>query len=636
MGSDRHAVFRSPLLWVIVLALVVRLALLFRYADTSLLVPRGDDMKFYNDWALRILQGQFTDGKAFYGMPGYAWILAALYKIAGFNPFVPGLVQVLLDAGTAALIFVLGQRLFAPVRFLSKDCEPWIGTSVGFIAAVGWVFFLPAQSFSIILMPTAYLLFAFWGLVLWIATTQSASPARPWPLIGLTIGLVAVIIATILFLIPLVIIQIMRRVGRDEGPFRGWRQRLTAVALLMAGVFAGTSPAWIHNYFIAHEAVMLSAHSGFNLYIGNNPLANGYPKIPPGLRASQEGLLKDSITVAEKAENRRLTRAEVSQFWSEKAKDWISENRRLWVGLLGTKLRNFWNAYSYDDISIIKILRADGILPPGLTFGMVSALALPGLLIGIFGYPRSRWVAAAVLLHLCALLPVFITERYRLCAVPGLLLFGALFLVQLWRWLLASQWPAAAGAMTATAVSAWAVSDRPSDIGNWSLDPYNVGIRAYEAAQDAGAEGNPQLQRNELDRSLASLQLALAYVPDNAEINFALGNSWLAKGDTDRARRFYHRTLQLNGRHSDAWNNLGVVALQGQDLPLAIRCFETAIALEPADAKTHFLLAQAQYEAGNLGAARAAIKQALKFRPEQREFLNLKSELDRRSASKPK
>ena len=125
----------------------------------------------------------------------------------------------------------------------------------------------------------------------------------------------------------------------------------------MAGVFFGASPAWIHNYVVARDPVFLSAHSGVNFWIGNNPVANGYPKFPPGLHAGQEAMLQDSITTAEKAAGRPLKRSEVSKFWSAKASAWIHEHPGDWLRLVGVKIRNFWNAFQYDDISVVTALR---------------------------------------------------------------------------------------------------------------------------------------------------------------------------------------------------------------------------------------------------------------------------------------
>ena len=70
-------------------------------------------MYFYNDWALRILHGQWTDHLAFYGLPLYAYLLAGIYKICGYTPFVPGVIQAALDAGTAVLIFRISSALLS-------------------------------------------------------------------------------------------------------------------------------------------------------------------------------------------------------------------------------------------------------------------------------------------------------------------------------------------------------------------------------------------------------------------------------------------------------------------------------------------------------------------------------------------
>ena len=106
------------------------------------------------------------------------------------------------------------------------------------------------------------------------------------------------------------------------------RARIVSVILVFAGVFAGTAPCWAHNYFVAHDRVFLSAHSGINFWIGNNPSATGYPRFPPGLRASQAAMLQDSISAAESAAGHRLKRGEVSQFWSAKARNYIRHHFR--------------------------------------------------------------------------------------------------------------------------------------------------------------------------------------------------------------------------------------------------------------------------------------------------------------------
>src|SRR5678815_771021 len=58
---------RTPELWIFLAVLVVRILILNRFAASPYFLPASDDMKFYADWAMRISDGHWTDGAAFYG-----------------------------------------------------------------------------------------------------------------------------------------------------------------------------------------------------------------------------------------------------------------------------------------------------------------------------------------------------------------------------------------------------------------------------------------------------------------------------------------------------------------------------------------------------------------------------------------
>src|SRR3954466_14223455 len=62
-------------------ALLARLAVLFLFSSSPHFGVQPGDMRFYHEWALRILAGQWTDHHAFYGLPGYAFFLAGIYKV---------------------------------------------------------------------------------------------------------------------------------------------------------------------------------------------------------------------------------------------------------------------------------------------------------------------------------------------------------------------------------------------------------------------------------------------------------------------------------------------------------------------------------------------------------------------------
>ena len=612
--SSRLRQFSPPLpLYLFVGVFLLRLLCLERLSRSPLFLPARGDMHFYNEWALRILRGDLDLHTAFYGLPLYPYFLALVYRIFGYSPFIPGMLQALVDSGTAVIIYLLTLRLLGPIRGHQSSTTPSAVENrteakiFAVSAAVGWAFFVPAQAYSIVLMPTAWLAFVFWFVVWRLSSAQSAPGWKECLGLGFLIGFTAMAIATVLFLIPLVGAAIVfKRAGFRRAVWIG-------TAALLLGVGIGTAPCWVHNYVIARDPAFLSAHGGVNFWIGNNPTANGYPRFPPGLRAGQAAMLEDSITSAEAEAGRPLKRAEVSAYWSAKANDYIAGHTSEWLRLLLIKARNFWNAFQYDDLSIITNLREQGVIFPGLYFGVLAALALPGMLWAWIMSPTSRWIIAAMFLHMVALMCVFITERYRLPIVPGLLILATYGLWLLWQQLLGNRYIQAVGYAAVVIGCAAFVSWPQRDPALWALDAYNSGWQALEC-------GNLPLADEKLT-------LARRYVPTNPETNFAFGNLRLAQGDTPGAASFYLHTLQFDDNHRGALNNLAVIALDQHRYDLAETWLRKIEQIDPRNAKTHFLLATALLGKGSREAAALEIDTALQLRPEQIEFSRRKEKI---------
>jgi tetratricopeptide (TPR) repeat protein len=592
----------GPVHFLFAAVFLFRLIVLLRLTASPLLLPSGSDMQFYDDWAKQILHGHWTDHQAFYGLPLYPFLLAILYRIFGYSPFVPGLFQAGFDAGTAALIYKIA------VRLLMRDANgsPRAANVAGILAAAGWCFFVPEQAYAAVLMPTAVATFVFWLLVWQVVRTEVAPSSLRCCGYGLLLGFAAMGVAAILFLLPLLMAAIIIREARMAA-------RAQAVALLLVGVLLGTAPCWVHNCFVARDPVFLSAHGGINFWLGNNPEATGYPRFP-GLHAGQGQMLRDSIDQAEAAVGRVLKRSEVSRYWSAKARDYISANPGPWLKLLARKAANFWNAFEYDDLGVIVNLRDHRILFPGLHFGLIAVLGLAGAIVSWRAFPNSRWVAAAVVLQFVAILPVFVTERYRLAVVPGLLVFAVLGLHRLWTSLSTANYGEVAMQLGVAALGALIVAIPRHDSSLWALDAYNAGRLALETNNLVAAEHY--------------LQRAHDLVPNNAETNFALGNLRFSQDNAAAARDFYETTVRIDGKHKGALNNLGVLALNQNDPPRAIDFFQRALSLEPRNPKTHYLLAKALALAGNRDQARIEAARAVELDSSQHEFKALQEQLN--------
>ena len=606
MSKNRH---RIPLeIYVFTTVLLLRLFVLARLTSSPFLLPAHGDMHFYNDWALRIVRGHWTDHLAFYGLPLYAYLLAAIYKVFGYSPFLPAFFQACLDSGTAVLVYRCAIKVFGNSSPEPESVFRNRGKVIGLIAALGWGFSQSAQAYSVILMPTSWLVFVFWFLVWQILAREKLPKLGVTLLFGILVGFTAMGVATILFVVPLLLAAVFFK-WESKGK---WSRTVAAVSIFL-GIGLGASPAFLHNSIVARDPVFLSAHSGVNLWIGNNPWANGYPHFPAGLHAGQEAMLQDSIRGAEAAAGHPLKRSEVSAYWSAKAKDYVAHNFGAWLKLVGVKVLNFWNAFRYDDLSVITTLREEGITLPGLAYGLIAALAIPGLILAWRSYRLSRWIAAAILLHMLSLLGVFVTERYRLAAVPGLLLFAAFGAVEFWERCARARFRAALAYAGLLFLATVFVSIPKRDPSLWALDSYNTGLQSLDLNHLAAAE--------------QKLDLAYAYVPDNAELNFALGNLRLAQGHRETAKSFYLTTLHLDPQHEGSYNNLGVLALEEGRGQLAASFFTKALEQDTRDAKTYYLLSRAHLDAGDPVNARNEIEQAIKLDPTRPEFLALKDEL---------
>jgi tetratricopeptide (TPR) repeat protein len=360
----------------------------------------------------------------------------------------------------------------------------------------------------------------------------------------------------------------------------------------------------------------LSAHGGINFWLGNNPEATGYPHFP-GMRAGQAGMLRDSVDQAEAAAGRNLNRSEISQFWSAKARAYIANNPREWLNLIGRKVGNFWNGFEYDDLGVIANFREHRVVFPGPHFAIIAVLAIPGFFFSLRAFPSSRWIAAAILLHLAAVLPVFVTERYRLAVVPGLLVFAASGLRELWQSCSLGRYRRLGAYFAILSVAAILVTLPRNDPTLWAMQPYDLGRQALESGDYQRAE--EQLRR------------ARFYAPDNPETNLALGNLQLAQGNRAEAIAFYEATLRVDPTHKSALNNLGVIALDVHLPAEAKGYFLRALQQEPNNSKTHFLLAKAELALGNIEGAGIALAHALEHEPDRAEFRQLQSEIERRA-----
>src|SRR5262249_50871927 len=235
--------------------------------------------------------------------------------------------------------------------------------------------------------------------------------------------------------------------------------RLQRATLFLAGLALVLIPVAARNSYVGGGFFITTSQFGPNLYIGNNPEADGtYQSLRFG-RGSPEYERQDATELAERAVGHALTPAQVSSYWTDKALAFMTSRPGAWLALMGRKTALLWNATEMVDTESQEAhaewslpLRIGGVVRH---FGIVVRLALFRVIVT---WPmRSRlWILYAMTLESAASVVMFyVFARYRYPLVPLLILFAAAGVVALPAVIRSRQ--LTGGAWTLAAVAAAAV-----------------------------------------------------------------------------------------------------------------------------------------------------------------------------------
>lgn len=348
------------------------------------------DAAVYLDWGRRLAAGvdPFA-GEVYWQAPLYPYALAGLFRLAGFAPAAALALQALLGAATVAATTLFARRV---VGGRAAEAAGWCAALFG-----------PLLYFEGEYLP-ATLATAFAAAGLLAASFEGVAAAA---LAGLAFGLGGAAFPFVLVGAPAAAVSAARR-----GGFRRGAAVLLAAAIPLA-------PIAVRNLRESGEAA-LSSNAAMNFYLGNSP-DDAKVSIRPGVRWRR---------LAEIAHDRMPGRA--GAFWIRSAAEEIAARPGDFLLGLGRKAAEFWNGHErmrntdpYDARRFSPVLAAL-LWEAGLSFpfGAIAPLALLGL-------PRlarrpGGGVAAAYALGVCLLcVAFFVTARYRLVAVPALLVAAA-------------------------------------------------------------------------------------------------------------------------------------------------------------------------------------------------------------------
>jgi tetratricopeptide (TPR) repeat protein len=514
----------------------------------------------YWNWAGYLTRTGPLGRNPFFLGPLYPYLLWPIRAVFG-EAIQPALV--LQAFGGSAAVVLLADA----TRRLTR---PSIGRVVGVIAAL---YEIAVFFDGLVLMES--LLFTLEALLLWLVVVSERSARRLWIVtaIGLVIGLLAEGRATsALLLLPAWFALVFRP---DAA------QRIRDTLVMIGGFALVVVPFAARNIAVAREWIPFTYNLGFNLYVGNNPQANGGYVLVTGTHVAGRmggedgGIEADGRDYLHAEKQLDLSPAASSAWWSREAVDWVAGHPGAAARLTARKALMLWNRREYPQIENAREYR-EVAGPLGLplvgSFAVIGPLALAGLFAARGRGAGGRLLIGYALVMTVAILPFFVTDRYRHHLVPAALIAVGIALDEGLAILRRSDhrgWGAWLGALLAgllvTHVPAPGMSDARYE---WGLAS-DLGTRWAE-------HGDPARAAHEYERALS------------LEATGAIGSPRTASDRSERADLYY-----------DYANALGRL---GRDAE-ALTWFRRAVALAPDHAPALHALANAYRRAGAMSAA---------------------------------
>jgi len=531
-------------------ALLVRLICLVEISGTPMADTAIGDGESYDLWAREIAAGNWLGDEIFYAAPLYPYFMGVIYAVVGPSLLAVRIVQVLLGAGACLLMWR------GTVGFFDERT----GRLAGIIAAL----YAPAIYFDVLIQKASLGFFLFTLLFFLLARQRTKPQWQTILAMGLVLGLMGITRENALILLPVLLVWLTVEA-------RAWSVRAARIGLMVAGMLVVILPITIRNQVVAGEWVVTTSNLGTNLWIGNNPEADGrYAPLRPG-RGDWKYERVDATALAEAETGETMSPSQVSAFWRDRTLGHIADEPLDWLALMvrkammvinRTEIADTEDIYTYSGWSLVL-----GLLLWVANFGVLFPLAVLGI-----ARMRARWRELWLLVVIAAayagsVVLFFVFDRFRFPLVVPLIPFAAAGLVGLRAWW-ADAGRARVGVLVAVTLGAV--------LANWPL----ISRSEFEAGSLVHM-GNLMAKQGEYREAIEKLEAALAMNPNLYGARIALGNAFINIGQPDKAEPHLERAVAARPDDPEARAQLGLVHLVAGDQRAAVRALREALDLDP-------------------------------------------------------
>ncbi len=516
------------------IALAIRILLLATTAGDPVFQIPMLDAEYLVGWARQVAAGDFfasPEGTAYFRTPLYAWFLAGAFRLPGDDLVTARILQAVLGTVTTVLVASIAARRFGRIA-------AW---ATGLLAALAW----PLLHYGRELLISSVVVFLVAALlVVWDRATPRSANGR-WLAIGALVAACALAWGSL----AIVLFPALALAALEEAPSA--RVRVQRAALVVLGFALLVAPIAIRNKSASGDWVLLASQGGINLWIGNNPEADGMSARLPGFSSWRN---EDVDAALAREHGRRLRPAEQDRVFRAKAFDFMRTQPVDAARLLAKKVYLFAQGYEIrNDRDLDSLRERSAILNlPLPDFGWVGPLALAGIV-----FTRRRWreltplLATAVSIAFAVVL-FFVCARYRMAVWPALLPF--------------------AGAAVA------ALAER-------GLSPAG---RAARVALVAGLV------------VLARVDFLHIRNPDPSQPHFQYGNVFARAGDFGEAEREFREALAIAPEFGEAHHHLGALLLEQRRYDEALPELREGARLLPESFRAKRSLAEALEATGRM------------------------------------
>jgi len=540
------------------LGLALRIVHLVRSTDNPLLYMPVLDEQYYIRLATTIAGGKWLGEHGLFFMdPLYGYFLGGLFFLFGENLTTVRLIQIGLDSLNILLIYGIGARVYS--------------RRAGVLSAFLYALYPVAFFYTLLVLKTTQAVTLLLSSVLLLLVALDSGRRIHWLFVGLLLALMSYLWANLFLMLPLSMLFIFFY------HWVTWRKAVADGALILAGFAVMLVPGVLRNVAATGDVALMNTQGGRLLYASNNPTnLTGRYNVPSFSRADPVASEKDFHVEAERRLGRPLTQQEASRYWTLETFRFLRQNPDSIPMLLYNKLKGtighceIPTNHSYEVAARFSLLLGW----PFPFFSVVLALGVPGLAIGIRQSRKTVVVLLPILMTLATILIFYTSSRFRMPAVPFLIVGAGIYLSFLWDWVRMRRWGRACVAIAASATIFLVSLSIPC--------PAKSGTEEFFLSKAYYHIG-------ELEKARAEAHKGAEAFPCQARFHVLLGMVAASEDQAEKAIEHNLRALQLEPHNVDAWHNMGLTYLETGRPKEAIPCFEKALSIEERADTRRFL-----------------------------------------------